>query len=161
MRSDFPTSQENALAQFQIVARASCPCWLEIFHGRDAHATKRLLQNPIGRDGSPSRPRTFRRNVPTRNRECMGFARASLRMCPLIFRRTVRSRSRFTVHSSQFTVLSSQFMVFQPSFTLSPYSSRIQADIRQNLPSCLALSPTFNGLVQNRVANYSTVNREL
>jgi len=32
--SDFLTSQENALAHFQIVARASCPCYLEIFHGR-------------------------------------------------------------------------------------------------------------------------------
>jgi hypothetical protein len=40
LNSDFLTSQENALAHFQIVARASCPCYLEIFHGRDAHATK-------------------------------------------------------------------------------------------------------------------------
>jgi hypothetical protein len=40
--SDFPTSQENALAHFYIVARASCPCFLEIFHGRDAHATKNV-----------------------------------------------------------------------------------------------------------------------
>jgi hypothetical protein len=43
--SDFLTSQENALAHFQIVARASCPCYLEIFHGRDAHATKGPRKN--------------------------------------------------------------------------------------------------------------------
>jgi hypothetical protein len=40
--TDFLTSPENVLAHFQIVARASCPCYLEIFHGRDAHATKNV-----------------------------------------------------------------------------------------------------------------------
>ncbi len=57
--TDFLTSQENALAHFQIVARASCPCYLKIFRGGAPHATKNVpthfpknSPNPLSRSGS-------------------------------------------------------------------------------------------------------------